>query len=576
MLRWSLIVSFLVACVGSGTAAAKCTLGQLAEIPVTMTPRGPAATATIDGTSVMLSVNSGDTFSVISSAEAKILRLNLSSLPREVQVYYAQRPINAAVARVDVLGLGTGKLKGVEFIVGGDDNRTASLTSGSLGQNVLRARDTEYDLSEGVIRLLQPAGCGREPLAYWSGEKPYSVMDMESADGLIRPVVSKVKVNGVWMRARLNTGNLVTVLNSRAASRAGAKIETTPATAKSQKRTVALIDSVMFGDESIMNTRMQVADLGEGWDMIIGDDFLLSHRVYMAFSQNKVYITYTGGPVFNLNAEPIVRSAAGAVDTPAPNTPKDADEFSRRAEIAFVRGQNQTALDDLNQACQLAPNEARYFRQRAAVHRAMARPALVMADLDTVLKLTPDDAGARVDRAALRVAQHDDNGARQDLDAAASTAPKEADIRFKLGRLYTDIDQFGPALTQLDLWIAAHREDHRFADSMNIRCWTRALAGRELDQALADCNAAVSLTQRAPDVLDSRGLVYLRRNEFARAIADYNAALARKPTIAWSLYGRGLAELKMGARARGSADLAAARAIAPLVADRAVRLGLTP
>ena len=576
MLRWSMIVWFLVACVSSNAAAAKCTLGQLAEFPVTMTPRGPAAAATLDGTSVVLSVNSGDTFSVISSAEAKILRLKPSALPRGVEVYSGQREINAAVARVEVLGLGAGKLKGVDFIVGGDDNRTASLTSGSLGQNILRARDTEYDLSEGVIRLLQPTGCGNEPLAYWSGQKPYSVMDIESADGLISPVVSKVKVDGVWMRARFNTGVLVSVLSSRAASRAGVRMETMAAGSASLTRRVASIDSIKFGDETIMNTQVQVADLGPDWDMIIGDDFLLSHRVYMAFSQNRIYMTYTGGPVFNLKSEPVVRSMSGLPDTPASDVPKDADGFGRRAAIAFVRGQNQAALDDLDQACLLAPNAARYFSQRAAVHRAMTQPALAMADLDTVLKLTPDDAGAHVDRAALRVAQHENEGARQDLDAAASVAPKEADLRFRMGRLYADIDQFGAALTQLDLWIAAHRDDERFAYGMNSRCWTRALAARELDQALADCNTAVGLTQRAPDVLDSRGLVYLRRNEFRRAIADYNAALARKPTIAWSLYGRGLAELKTGAKAQGSADLAAAKTLAPLVAERAVRLGLAP
>jgi len=35
--------------------------------------------------------------------------------------------------------------------------------------------------------------------------------------------------------------------------------------------------------------------------MLIGADFFLSHRVYVASSQNRLYFTYNGGPVFDLS-----------------------------------------------------------------------------------------------------------------------------------------------------------------------------------------------------------------------------------------------------------------------------------
>ena len=76
--------------------------------------------------------------------------------------------------------------------------------------------------------------------------------------------------------------------------------------------------------------------------------------------------------------------------------------------------------------------------------------------------------------------------------------------------------------------------------------------------------------------LDSRGLVHLRRGEYAAAISDYDAALAINPKIAWSLYGRGVAELKTGDKAKGDADLAAAAALAPKLAERAAKLGVSP
>jgi tetratricopeptide (TPR) repeat protein len=153
---------------------------------------------------------------------------------------------------------------------------------------------------------------------------------------------------------------------------------------------------------------------------------------------------------------------------------------------------------------------------------------------------------------------------------------KESNLRLEIGELYSDLDRYEAAVTQFDLWVAVHDDDRDLPAALNGRCWARALAGRDLDKALADCNTAVRLTRRSADVLDSRGLVHLRRGEFDRAIADYDAALAQKPTTAWSLYGRGLAELRTGAKAQGDADLAAAAVVAPHLAERAAKLGLSP
>jgi len=35
-------------------------------------------------------------------------------------------------------------------------------------------------------------------------------------------------------------------------------------------------------------------------DMLLGSDFFVSHHVFVANSQHKLYVTYNGGPVFNL------------------------------------------------------------------------------------------------------------------------------------------------------------------------------------------------------------------------------------------------------------------------------------
>ena len=42
--------------------------------------------------------------------------------------------------------------------------------------------------------------------------------------------------------------------------------------------------------------------------MLLGYDFLRSHRVLVAHSQHRIYFTYSGGPVF-ARAPPPVRAA---------------------------------------------------------------------------------------------------------------------------------------------------------------------------------------------------------------------------------------------------------------------------
>jgi tetratricopeptide (TPR) repeat protein len=112
--------------------------------------------------------------------------------------------------------------------------------------------------------------------------------------------------------------------------------------------------------------------------------------------------------------------------------------------------------------------------------------------------------------------------------------------------------------------------------ALNSRCWSRALAGQELEQASSDCNAALKLKPNTAEFLDSRGLVHLRQNNYDEAIADYDAALHREPKIAWSLYGRGLARLHKGLTAEGQVDIAAASALEPKIAERAASYGIRP
>jgi tetratricopeptide (TPR) repeat protein len=179
-------------------------------------------------------------------------------------------------------------------------------------------------------------------------------------------------------------------------------------------------------------------------------------------------------------------------------------------------------------------------------------------------------------RAAVRRNQDKDANVRTDLDAAAAAAPKSSDRRLDMAGFYDELGEYAEASAQYDLWIAAHPDDNRRPVALNGRCWANALAGKALDRALKDCNAALSLRPHTPGFLDSRGLVRVRLGDYPKAIADYDEALKAEPDMAWSHYGRGIAKLRLGQKAAGEADLAQARKLDPKLAEKAAKLGIAP
>ena len=80
--------------------------------------------------------------------------------------------------------------------------------------------------------------------------------------------------------------------------------------------------------------------------------------------------------------------------------------------------------------------------------------------------------------------------------------------------------------------------------ALNSRCWARAVLGRDLNKALADCNASL---KPMPGDEDARQRASVRlKLGISDAVADYTAALAARPDMASSYYGRAAAEEAKG------------------------------
>jgi tetratricopeptide (TPR) repeat protein len=108
--------------------------------------------------------------------------------------------------------------------------------------------------------------------------------------------------------------------------------------------------------------------------------------------------------------------------------------------------------------------------------------------------------------------------------------------------------------------------DSNHAEALHHRCWVRALLGRELAQALADCNEAARLRPGDAKIVSARALTLLKMKRFQDAIAGYDDALKLEPDDADRLYARGIAKQRAGHREDAASDIAAAQAIDPDVA----------
>jgi tetratricopeptide (TPR) repeat protein len=644
------LVALLALCIASGTASARCQLSNFLQLPVTLKGLRALVTLNLNGTDETFILDSGAFFNSISPQVAQELKLPLGPPVPGLVITGVGGQMSYHIAKVKDLKIGDLLVHNAVFIAGGTDPGAA----GVIGQNLLTAfGDVEYDFANGSVRLWQAKGCGdADSLAYWvKPGQAFSAMDIDPISSGYQHTRGYAYLNGERVHVLFDSGDQISSLSLEAAAHAGAnpgapgveRAGTISGVGRGTRASwVAPFASFKLGDEQILNTHLRFSDLGMPRvrtstlarapdapyaDMLVGFDFFLSHRLFVANSQRKLYFTYVGGPVFDLTRQPPPAEVAGTLqpasalppentadpgpgdagpapgfrvpppapgadspaaaagtrggasaDTPDTAEPADAAGFARRASILIMRGDYEHAIADLTRAIELEPGQAELFRDRAKAYESAHRPVLARADLDHLLTQKPGDVPALMERATLEIQAREISKAIEDLGAASQAAPKEDMSRLQIGQLYRSAGERGLAITQYDLWLASHKDDARQSQGLLLLSTARAELGQDLDKALSDCDTVlrrISNGQTA-GVLRIRALLRLRRGELDKAIEDYSAALKQAPRNAADLYGRGLARLRKGATADGQADLAAARALQPAVDEAFKEIGLTP
>jgi len=325
------VLAAVLAAAGAAPAAADegCKLLQVGEFPLSFIGRRAVLDAAINGQPTTLLVDTGSDSTLLFHDRAEALGLALRPVPN-LTFYGVGGGAEASTARIAVFKVGPLSARDMDVFVTGVSAgvvRPANThgPAGLLGEAFLGQADVEFDFPEKKMRFFKPKNCAGDQVVYW--RKAYSVAPMLPVNRGDKIDVM-VALNGHPVRAELDTGASTTIVTNAAAEGAGVRSPDETAAGRSTglgnqavPTYAAVFQSFAFGDEVIRNAKLRVADLFaadtvtrvgsrlavraiDPPQMLLGADFFTAHRVYVARSQGKVYISYVGGPVFDFTAPP--------------------------------------------------------------------------------------------------------------------------------------------------------------------------------------------------------------------------------------------------------------------------------
>jgi predicted aspartyl protease len=330
----------------ASSASASCQMIQNADLDVRFSNNRPLVEASINGKPVWIEVDTGAYSSVLFTGAAE--RLGLSKYSTGNRLSGVGGAVDVMRTDIAEFALGKAKVKNFGMNIAGGVNIRGGVRGddrpivGLLGRDFLGLGDLELDLAAHKMRILTFKDCGSRSLAYWT-DAPSFVEMGRSRTFTQEAFHFPLTINGYPVRAMLDSGAVTTVVSPAVAAHAGvaqADFKEAGRGAGIGNKTVvrykATFSNIDLGDEKIKTAELAVTDLGGreegpsigtrtgggGLPMLLGADFLHSHHVLIASSQDRIYFTYNGGPVFNqVSSDRPVPMSPPPTQPPASGTP---------------------------------------------------------------------------------------------------------------------------------------------------------------------------------------------------------------------------------------------------------------
>lgn len=247
-----------------------------------------------------------------------------------------------------------------------------------------------------------------------------------------------------------------------------------------------------------------------------------------------------------------VAACSQVVDSADHGTEVRAEAYALRAVARQGGGEVTAALRDFEAALRLDEDNTEALLGRASI--LLASGQLDAAEL--LASRAADTSGRAAEmmgQIALRRSHFDD--ALRQFDRALEQAPRSASAMEGRARAKQALaDERGAA----DDYDAAIRLDGTRATARAGRCWLDLRAGRNLERARNDAEAAVAADPRNVEAQLCRGVLQLRGGEWENARTSFDRVLDVEPGNPVGLFGRGVARRRSGESA-GREDMNLAR-----------------
>jgi predicted aspartyl protease len=303
--------------------APRCSYVEVADMPLKYAGPSlvPAVDGVIDGAPAVMLVDTGafDTSLTMNAVVKRDLIMHMTGRYAEgisgTSRLYAARIGEFAIGPVKSVR------KRLDLYVIGETAFTPAYDA-IVGAPFLLQADMEFDLRAKHMKFFRPMNCNRDnALNYWKEDTvavPFEFTRSTSPNPHFT-----VLVNGKELDAIIDTGAGRSFLTLRGAKSLGIDVKSKEVTrlgtsggigSDRAALWVTPVKTVQIGGETINDVELGVVDV-QGQiepDLLLGQDFLRTHRVLFAMSQRKVYIAYLGGEIFTRgNAlEPWMRDEA--------------------------------------------------------------------------------------------------------------------------------------------------------------------------------------------------------------------------------------------------------------------------
>ncbi len=270
----------------------KCDLDRFSVLPISTMPDGRfTIPADVNGRKLDFLVDTGGVTATIEGKQARWLQLTPKFSNGGLRGVAGDTMNNYTV----ISKFSLGRLEGTDlaaFI----DNRLPTGADGTISPDMMRHYDVDIDMLRGTLSLFSQKHCAGQ-VVYWT-RTGYVVLPMRvESNGHIRVSVT---LDGAQITALLDTGATHSVIAMHAAKAAGVS-ENSPdlklvtdkdAKYKRYDYPFKLLD---FNGVAVSKPRVQIVSddylPGKDTDMIVGISLLRRLHLYIAYGEEKLYIT---------------------------------------------------------------------------------------------------------------------------------------------------------------------------------------------------------------------------------------------------------------------------------------------